>query len=168
MSSNDTLDRTIDLLAKKAKHIVVDENEAKYPDHAHCCQCGDEAHGWNPDTRTWWCDRCAAAWDHKKLASWFQENFLDEIGEGSLADNVIRLLAQHENVPEPPKKEKGLTTTRGDTLDTGDKVVFKESDHRVVVVYTVFDVCGSEVKLTHPKFGYVTSWVDKEKLIPWN
>jgi hypothetical protein len=71
--------------------------------HSHCVQCGAEAHGWDPDTHSWWCSRCSAAKDHEKLAKWFSDNLNHEIKESGLADNVIRLLSEkRDDVPVLP------------------------------------------------------------------
>ena len=77
--------------------------------HSHCHKCGAEAHGWKPEDQTWWCGRCAAAEDHERLARWFLQHFDEEIKEGGLSDNVIRLLSQRDDVPSLPEKKAGST-----------------------------------------------------------
>lgn len=67
--------------------------------HSHCTQCGAVADGWVDEVSL--CGRCAAAADHKRLADWFQKNRSDDIHEGSLADNVIRLLESQQKRDAP-------------------------------------------------------------------
>lgn len=89
--------------------IDTEDTGPQHCDHSHCHKCGAEAHGWCEETRTWSCDRCSAAEDHKRLADWFLKNCDDEIKEGSLADNVIRILAELKVSPSLLKKKDGHT-----------------------------------------------------------
>lgn len=99
----------IDAFMVAVKNVDANNSPA-HTSHSHCHQCGAEAVEWEEKTRTWWCDRCAAADDHKRLAAWLLQHFGKEIREGSLSDNVIRLLSQRDDTPSLPKKKDGRTT----------------------------------------------------------
>ena len=75
------------------KAVDVSLHPSQFPSRVHCA-CGAIADGYHEETGEWTCERCGALREFNRLSAWFLENMNEEIREGDLVDNVIRLLSE--------------------------------------------------------------------------